>query len=303
MQRIIRRLRAPEPFGKAGLTLAVIALVLATTGAAFAAGGLTAKQKKEVKAIAKSFQGTGPQGSPGANGTNGANGKDGANGSQGANGATGPAGPTGAAGATGAKGATGATGPAGATGATGASGEAGMCSGGNPSCTLASGAMETGFWSAVQLNGSSHKEEPLVTTISFPLRASSAPEALYEFNAFTGHTLGARLDGEQWVPFPESHAPHFYGPYAEPNFFGPNAETEIEADQGAWEEVCPGEFGSPEAASSGILCVYPQTPETPGFSEPVPTESGPAFPFGLIITFKTPYELHGSQIGSWALMG
>ncbi len=34
---MIKRLRNPEPFGKAGLTVAICALVLATTGAAFAA--------------------------------------------------------------------------------------------------------------------------------------------------------------------------------------------------------------------------------------------------------------------------
>jgi hypothetical protein len=79
-----KRLR--EPFGKAGLTVAVIALVFAMLGGAYAAGGLTSKQKKEVKAIAKSFQGTGPagaagpagpQGPAGAKGDSGAGGKEG----------------------------------------------------------------------------------------------------------------------------------------------------------------------------------------------------------------------------------
>jgi hypothetical protein len=73
-------------FGFPGV-IAVIALVFAMIGGAYAAsGGLTSKQKKEVKAIAKSFQGTGPAG---VAGPAGANGKDGANGSNGQNGAPG----------------------------------------------------------------------------------------------------------------------------------------------------------------------------------------------------------------------
>ncbi|MCW2987260.1 MAG: hypothetical protein JWM24_198, partial [Solirubrobacterales bacterium] len=50
-----RRLR--EPFGKAGLTVGVIALVMALVGGAYAAGALTGKQKKEVEKIAKKFAG------------------------------------------------------------------------------------------------------------------------------------------------------------------------------------------------------------------------------------------------------
>lgn len=88
----MKRLRHPiraieEPFGKAGLIVAVLALVLALTGAAFAATGLNGKQKKEVEKIAKKF--AGKPGAPGTNGTNGANGKDGVNGANGAPGSNG----------------------------------------------------------------------------------------------------------------------------------------------------------------------------------------------------------------------
>jgi hypothetical protein len=89
------RLRHPvraieEPFGKAGLIVAVIALVLALTGAAFAAAGLNSKQKKEVTKIAKKFAGApGPAGPQGPAGTNGTNGKEGAAGKAGTNGANG----------------------------------------------------------------------------------------------------------------------------------------------------------------------------------------------------------------------
>jgi hypothetical protein len=83
------RLRHPvrairEPFGKAGLIVAMIALVLALTGAAFAAGGLTAKEKKEVKTIAKSLVGTGPAGAQGPAGPAGSQGAAGAQGAPGA---------------------------------------------------------------------------------------------------------------------------------------------------------------------------------------------------------------------------
>lgn len=87
--------RFREPFGKAGLTVAILALVFAMVGGAWAAAGLNSKQKKEVKSIAKSFQGTGPAGAAGpagAKGDNGSNGSNGAKGDAGAKGATGPQG-------------------------------------------------------------------------------------------------------------------------------------------------------------------------------------------------------------------
>jgi hypothetical protein len=89
-----KRFRRPEPFGRAGLVVGIVALVFALMGGAWAAsGGLTAKQKKEVKAIAKSFQGTGPAGAQGAQGTPGSNGTNGTNGKDGAAGVGGPPGP------------------------------------------------------------------------------------------------------------------------------------------------------------------------------------------------------------------
>jgi hypothetical protein len=87
---MFQRLRNPEPFGKAGLTVAVIALVLAMVGGAYAAGKLTSTQKKEVTAIAKKFAGKpGPAGPQGPAGPAGAAGKAGANGANGTNGTNG----------------------------------------------------------------------------------------------------------------------------------------------------------------------------------------------------------------------
>jgi Collagen triple helix repeat (20 copies) len=101
--------RLREPFGKAGLIVAVIALVAALVGGAYAANtsgkrhhkkknnaGLNSKQKKQVKSIAKSeatkAQGTGPAGPQGPAGANGNDGSNGANGSNGADGKEGPQG-------------------------------------------------------------------------------------------------------------------------------------------------------------------------------------------------------------------
>jgi hypothetical protein len=89
--------RFHDRFGLAGVTLGVIALILALGGTALAAkGALTGKQKKEVEKIAKKYAGkpgapgaTGPAGSAGAKGDTGAAGADGTNGTNGAPGAPG----------------------------------------------------------------------------------------------------------------------------------------------------------------------------------------------------------------------
>lgn len=77
-----------EPFGTAGLIVAILALVVALGGGAYAAsGGLTGKQKKEVKKIAKQFAGK-----PGAAGAPGVVGPQGPAGAAGGKGDTGAAG-------------------------------------------------------------------------------------------------------------------------------------------------------------------------------------------------------------------
>lgn len=92
--------RLKEPFGKAGLTVAVLALVMAMVGGAYAAGGLTKAQEKQVTKIAKKearkFAGkpgaagaVGPAGPAGAKGGAGTNGTNGTNGSAGTNGTNG----------------------------------------------------------------------------------------------------------------------------------------------------------------------------------------------------------------------
>jgi hypothetical protein len=141
--------------------VAVVALVLAMVGGAYAAsGGLTSKQKKEVKSIAKSFQGTGPAGPAGA---------------------AGPAGPKGDPGP---KGATGERGPEGEEGKGGLEGPEGLCS--TSSCHLNSGATERGVYSVVgedsELgigNGTMKEGEIVSLPISFVIPVSPAPTFVY----------------------------------------------------------------------------------------------------------------------------
>ncbi len=136
--------RIRDRFGTAGLVVSIMALVFALAGGAFAAsGGLNAKQKRQVIAIAKRFQGSGPAGPAGPAG------------------AKGDAGAAGARGATGPAGAAGATGPAGAAGATGPEGSPWTAGG-----TLPSGETLTGAWAF----GTDQNAENLVAVpASFPI--------------------------------------------------------------------------------------------------------------------------------------
>jgi hypothetical protein len=144
-----------EPFGTAGLIVAILALVLATTGAAFAAGALTGKQKKEVTKIAKKY--AGKPGAPGA---------------------TGPAGPAGPKGDTGAKGDKGDKGEPGDKGEKGAKGDKGEPGETGFTATLPPGETETGTWS---INATSTESSFYPTaSISFPIPLAEGSEG----NAF-----------------------------------------------------------------------------------------------------------------------
>lgn len=93
--------RIHSKLGTAGLVVAIVALVVALTGAAYAAGGLTKQQEKQVTKIAKKYAGkkgaagpAGPQGPAGAKGDTGAKGNTGSPGAPGAPGSPWPAGGT-----------------------------------------------------------------------------------------------------------------------------------------------------------------------------------------------------------------
>jgi hypothetical protein len=152
----MKRLRHPirairEPFGKAGLIVACLALVAAMGGTALAAAKLNGTQTKEVEKIAKKYAG-----------------KPGKNGPTGPAGPVGPTGPTGATGAIGAAG-IGTTGPQGPQGPKGDPGETGF------TATLPPGETETGVWSVGNATG----EGSLFAPISFTIPLSASPAVHY----------------------------------------------------------------------------------------------------------------------------
>jgi hypothetical protein len=166
----IRAIR--EPFGTAGLIVAMIALVAALGGTALAAAKLNSTQKKEVEKIAKKVSGGASTSSAGA---------------------PGPAGPAGAKGDTGAKGDAGAAGGAGPQGPQGIQGIQGK-----PGTTgftefLPSGKTETGVW----LMGPDPEEGGelfALTSVSFPipLAAPIAPDHVVTFH---GNVIPAHCSG------------------------------------------------------------------------------------------------------------
>jgi hypothetical protein len=225
---LLHRLRHPihsirEPFGTAGLIVACVALVAALGGTAFAAAKLNSTQKKEVKAIAKSFQGTGPAGAAGTNGTNGTNGKDGAAGTNGTNGTNGKnvaianTAPLCAEGgitvqvagepATAKEVCNGEEGAPGTPGAPGAPGPEGVCS--TSSCHLPTNVTETGAWVTTGTG---------LITLSIPIPLQGA------------------LDSSHVHSFKDSNFADF-------------------DEGGSGTEGCTGSAANP-AAPSGNLCVY-----------------------------------------------
>jgi hypothetical protein len=136
------RKKLTEPFGKAGLTVAILALVVAMAGGAYAAGGLTKAQEKQVTKIAKKY--AGKPGAPGATG------------------------PAGAAGGPGAAGKTGGLGPEGPEGPEGKEGAPWTAGG-----TLPSGRTLKGVWNADQTTVSPFTE--LHTAVSFALPLAAEP--------------------------------------------------------------------------------------------------------------------------------
>jgi hypothetical protein len=131
--------RIHDRLGTAGLVVAVVALVVALAGTAFAATGLNPMQKKEVKKIAKRF--AGKPGAPGPKGD------------------AGPVGPQGPKGDQGVKGDPGKQGPAGEQGPPGPT-----------ETVLPPGETLTGVWSFVE------EGSPFASVaISFPLRVEPVP--------------------------------------------------------------------------------------------------------------------------------
>jgi hypothetical protein len=132
-----RKLRHPirsitEPYGKAGLMVAILALVFAMVGGALAKGLFTKPQEKKIIAIAKKY--AGKPGAPGAAGPAGKEGPEGPQGKEGKQGKEGPAGPE-----------------------------------GNIKATLSSGKTETGTWDFPKLAKAVNPFTAGATSISFPI--------------------------------------------------------------------------------------------------------------------------------------
>jgi len=163
--------RIHNKLGTAGLVVAIVALIAALGGAAYAASDnhLSGGEKKEVTKIAKKYAGKpGPTGPKGATGAAGAAGAKGATGPKGDKGATGEKGPKGD------KGATGKTGPTGPKGATGPGFEP----------PLPVGDTETGAWAIANANS--------LVSASFNVALAAKPKAIV--------FIGGSVTGERVVP-------------------------------------------------------------------------------------------------------
>jgi hypothetical protein len=275
-KRAGRRLR--EPFGKAGLTVAVIALVFAMLGGAYAASGLNSKQKKEVKAIAKSFQGTGPAG---------------------AQGPAGPAGPAGAKGDSGAPGAKGDTGSAGNAGAAGKSAEAIPFSGARGpigGVTCSEGGLEVKSASPATLVCNGKKGEKGEKGEDGEGGTGGGTE-LPAGESLYGHWGYATTGGLAASPISFNlHYPDEAGP--EFNFVTFEEVENEEAPEG-----CPGNVDAP-AAEPGHLCVYEIKIKDfpPGHFEELITLESETYgvdSYGVTLFFSA--GEFGASTGSWAV--
>lgn len=147
-------------FGTPGVVIAVIALVFAMAGGAYAAGGgLSGKQKKEVEKIAKKVSKPGPAGKQGPAGPAGPAGAAGAKGDAGAKGEKGEKGDKGDKGEKGERGEKGEEGPEGPEGAEGSPWPGGGI--------LASKATEVGSWGTL-VEATGLAITPLTFSIQLP---------------------------------------------------------------------------------------------------------------------------------------
>jgi hypothetical protein len=276
----VKRLRHPvrairEPFGKAGLTVAILALVMAMVGGAYAAAKLNSTQKKEVERIAKKFAGKpGTNGAPGAAGANGTNGKDGTNGAPGAAGKSvvTSAAPVGSG--------VGKCEVGGTKLEVEGSGSASVvCNGKNgaiqPGETLPEGATETGMWSVgpitKEATGGSPSTQAPIASFPIPLAAPLDSAHVHYIDPTGEEVLGTA-----------------FAPTTQP----PGSE-------------CEGSVASPSAAS-GNLCIYAiEEEQLQGASESIfdPGAFAPgAGTVGAFGIFKFEGTL-ATAVGTWAVTG
>jgi hypothetical protein len=279
-----------EPFGKAGLIVAVVALVAALAGGAYAANATdsgkrnkrgnagAAQAKKYSKIFSKRFSKAfskrfavpgpagpqGPKGDKGNNGSNGTNGTDGKNGSNGSNGTSVTVAGTPTAGEC----------PAGGVKYHSASGNNSVCNGTFSTEPLPQNQTLKGAWGTSGAGEGGAEAGISLVQISFPIPVTSALTALWQFEPSPGVLVGVELkDGE-------------FGYYEG-------------GEQAPYEAACPGNADEPEA-SPGFLCIYPGTKEgTVGAPQESPSLIEAANDFGLVVPFQPVGE--GSWRGSWAV--
>ena len=202
--------RTHDKVGTAGFVIAIMALVVALGGVAYAAlPGLNSKQKKQVKNIAKQFAGQ-----PGAAGPKG------------------DQGPKGDAGA-----------PS-APGKDGENGEDGACSVINNECVLPPGGTLTGAWAfRDKISGEYY------VSLSFPLRVAPKPEVAFpeETNHCPGSAAEPKAEPGFVCIYAEQELNTFLATPFEPNtsgmvwgFEAANAE-QVSAGRGTWAvtQRCP----------------------------------------------------------------
>jgi hypothetical protein len=285
ISRLRRRLASNGP----GMTIAVIALILALTGGAFAAAGkLTSKQKKEVEKIAKKYAG-----------------KPGAQGATGPAGPAGPGGPQGPAGAKGDQGAQGNPGTPGTPGAPGAPGAAGKSIVMTPIAPETAGCEGRGGAELEKEGGGSlqeicNGEEGSPWTAGGTLPATGVETGVWYVLAPEEQEATTPISFSIPLPqaVPEGHV--FYG-----------QGTDEEGTNTTFTQHCPGKnFTEPQVKNAGELCIYRTftSPEdaviagTPfGFSE-----EGEVTAVGGYITILGPdneFGLPTAGNGSFAVRG
>jgi hypothetical protein len=215
-----KRLGANSP----GIAIGVVAIVIALTGAAFAAGGLTASQTKQVKKIAqteaKKFAKQGPKGE---------------------------AGPVGPAGQQGSKGDAGSPG---ASGKDGISAEATSFTGAKGSC--AEGGVEVKSAKPAAFVCDGEEGEPgqpgSPWTAGGVLPPGATETGVWSFNGTTEDTAGIRTAISFPIPLKENIAStHIH--------FGEAGESP------EFEAACPSISAFNPKAEPGELCIYPNSTE------------------------------------------
>lgn len=272
---MLRRIR--EPFGTAGLIVAVVALVAALGGGAYAArAALSGKQKKEVQRIAKT-EAKKYAGKNGEVGPAGPAGMPGAKGDAGAAGAIGPVGQTGPIGP---------VGPKGDRGPAGIAGESPIVVPLGPqvaNCENVGGVkvIDVEGGAAFACNGTSGTGGE-----GYPdaLPAGKTETGIFEFFGKNGVPAGP---GAPFILSSISFPLRLASPAEEIVYFNPASHTEEE------EEKCPGET----KAKPGVLCLYrgSGSAEPPRFFQKTPTLVGAIFV--IENTAEHPAE---AEIGSWA---